>query len=355
MLVNSADSHVLEPSDLWRERMPSHLHDRMLRIEDDRGRELIYLDNKLVRRTPPGMDDLIRPPGAHDPAARMLDLEGQGVWSELMFPSQGLWVYLADDPELAFAHARVYNDWLNESFMKFSPRFIGAAIIPTVDIDLAVAELRRVHELGYQGVNLTCDPPPDMRYNDPRYEPLWQAVEELQMRVCFHVGTGSDPVVERGPGGAVINYVETYVPAQRTLMYLVAGGVLDRHRDLHVIFVECGVSWLAGLMERMDEGYRQFAKWVRPPLSGLPSEIVRRQVSVTFQLDKTFLATLPVTGSEPILWGSDYPHVEGTYPHTQEALAEIFDGADEETRLAVSVRNFERLFSVPAPEGNSRS
>ena len=105
------------------------------------------------------------------------------------------------------------------------------------------------------------------------------------MPVSFHVGTGANPVTERGPGGAVINYVEVGFGAQRTLAYLAASGVLERFPALHVVMVECGAGWLAWLLERMDEAFEEHEQWVKPKLAEPPSFYVRRQGHVTFGND----------------------------------------------------------------------
>src|SRR5204863_2983040 len=137
-------------------------------------------------------------------------------------------------------------------------------------------EVQRVAGLGYRAVLIPATPPAP--YNDARYEPLWASLAETGLQPCFHVGTGSDPMVTRGAGGAIVNYVETFFPIQRSALYLVAAGVFDRHPDLHLLCVEGGASWLPGLMERMDEAALNHADWVSPKLSTMPSEIVRRNV-----------------------------------------------------------------------------
>ncbi len=143
-------------------------------------------------------------------------------------------------------------------------------------------------------------------------------------------------MVTRGPGGPIINYTETFFPMMRTALNLVAAGVLDRYPDMHALCVEGGASWLPGLMERMDEAFDQHADWVRPKLSRTPSQIVRDQLHVTFQHDKAILLTLEVTGTKSILWGSDYPHLEGTWPNTRVTLDDIFDGVDPAIRAAIT-------------------
>jgi predicted TIM-barrel fold metal-dependent hydrolase len=179
---------------------------------------------------------------------------------------------------------------------------------------------------------------------------LWDAAEQTGLRICLHVGTGHFPIVERGAGGAIVNYVESVIPTQRALAYFVSAGILDRHPDLKLILVEGGVSWLPGMMDRLEEGYRQHARFVRPKLSLSPSELIRRQVHATFQHDRALLDTINTTGTDALLWGSDYPHLEGTWPHTRETLDDIFSGASSAVRKSITHDNFAKLFELPAGE-----
>lgn len=347
-LVNSADSHVIEPADLWLTQLPASLRELapQTKKQERRGRhyEVIYVDGRAVRYEPPGFQDRMRPPGAYDPALRVADLDSQGIWAELLFPSVGLWCYLIETRELALAAAQVYNDWLRDTFMSTSPRYLGTAMIPLVDVDDAVGEIRRAAGLGYRGMLLPATPPTP--YNDERYEPVWATLAETGTVPCLHVGTGADPMVTRGQGGAIINYVETFFPMQRSALNLVAAGVFDRYPDLHLLCVEGGASWLPGLMDRMDEAAETHADWVRPRLSRSPSQTVRDQVHATFQHDRSVLDSLATTGVHSVLWGSDYPHLEGTWPNTRKILDDIFDGVDPAVRTAITGGTLGALFDV---------
>ena len=165
--------------------------------------------------------------------------------------------------------------------------------------------------------------------------------------MSIHIGTGADTVVVRGPGGAVINYVETTFPGQRAVAQLVASGALDRHPGLRVLIAEAGAAWVPALADRMDEAYRQHGMFVRPKLSMLPSELIRRQVYASFQHDERGRRG-DGDGLHQRAVGHDYPHLEGTFPHTQEVVTELFAGVDPEVRDLITRRNFTDLFTVPA-------
>jgi predicted TIM-barrel fold metal-dependent hydrolase len=347
--VNSADSHVLEPLDLWLRELPPSLCARGPVVETVDDREVVSIDGKVVRRDPVAFMDAIRPPGAEDPRRRLLDLDDQGIWAELIFPSRALWVHLSDDAALQLACSEVYNDWLYDEFMSRSGRFIGAAMLPVLDTDDAVRELQRNVARGFETVFLPTSTPAGREYNREEWKPLWAAAAEAGISLSFHIGTGADPKVYRGPGGAITNHVVSFYGAQTTLCHLVASGVLEDHPDLHVSFVESGGSWLPAVMERMDEAQRQYGGWfLRPKLPQLPSEYVKRQVHVSFQHGRAALAVIGITGLPALMWGSDYPHLEGTFPNTKAVLREIFDGVDDEVRTAITGGTFSTLFTVPA-------
>lgn len=344
--AHSGDSHILEPDDIWLSRLPSGLAERAPRVERDAEREFIYVEDTMVRRDPIAFSDANRPPGAIDVRQRLVDLDDQGIWAEVVFPSRGLWTAIITDRVLARECIRTYNDWCAEQVNAISDRLLGAAIVSMLDTDDAVQELRRAAGMGFHAAFMATTPPEGRSFNDELWEPLWTEAEELGIPLCFHVGTGTDVKATRGPGGAVINYVETFFPGQRTVAHLVASGALDRHPGLKVFIAEAGAAWVPALADRMDEAYRQHGFFVRPKLSELPSAYIYRQVYTSFQHDHTAIEAVRSMGYNKVMWGSDYPHVEGTFPHTQEVLAGLFNDVPDDVRRRITLQTFEELFGV---------
>ena len=134
---------------------------------------------------------------------------------------------------------------------------------------------------------------------------------------------------------------------------LIACGALDRHPDLRILVSEGGATWGPFLADRMDEGYRQHGAAVRPRLSKLPSEFLYTQVYASFQHDRSAVQANAAMGWKNVMWGSDYPHYEGTYGHTQKTLHELFDDASPEVSHRIRIGAFQELFPhVPAPPGD---
>ncbi|MEE6174944.1 amidohydrolase family protein [Mycobacterium sp. 050134] len=337
----------MEPQDLWTSRLPKHLADRAPRSERGEKYEITYVDGKRLDRQLNDFMDAMRPPGFRDLDIRLQDLEQEGVRCQLAFPSSGFWSANIDDPELSRAVAHAWNEWAKDEFMARQNRIFTPAIVPLVDVDDAVKELEWARENGFQSIFLPCMMPADREWGLERWNPLWEAAAANNVVLAYHIGTGGATVVYRGPGGAVVNYMETTYPGMRVVSHLVASGALDRHPELKVLVAEGGAGWVPAIGDRMDEAYRQHGMFVRPRLDRLPSEIVRSQVYTSFQHDISAVQVIKDTNYWNVTWGDDYPHLEGTYGHTQETLHQIFDSVDPKIRDRVLRGTFEELFDVP--------
>ena len=367
--ANSGDSHLVEPDDLFATMLPPALAERMPRsVKADDGRtETVYVDGQsFQRRIPRSVTSLTdidgntlddeRAPGANDVNLRLQDLDQEGVWAELVYPSIGIWMSSIRDPELLAAGCRAINDWAFE-FQRRSLRHVPTATIPLLTVESAVAEVERAADIGFKAAYLSVAPPTDEDWNDPMWEPLWSACAEAGLVIGYHVGTEPHDASTfhgayyRGAGGALLNYVETTYGGQRAATKMIATGVFDRHPALKVIVSEGGATWGPFVADRLDEGYRQHASAVRPQLARLPSQYLYENVYASFQHDRSAVAANWAMGWRNVCWGSDYPHLEGTFGHTQKTLHELFDDVDAETRRRVTVGAFEELFPhvPPAP------
>jgi predicted TIM-barrel fold metal-dependent hydrolase len=374
--ANSGDSHFIEPPNLF-ENLPEDLKERLPRSEKDPSGlfETIYVDGQSFRRdmpqrdpsaprpnnlaAPSGLtqDDFIRQFTAGTTAAgRLADLDGEGVWGEVIYPSLGIWSFNIRTPEIVKLGARALNEW-SIDFQRQSPRFVCAASLPLLEVDDTVAEIKRAADEGFMCGFIPVRPPMERPpWQHEEWDPMWAAFEETGMVIGIHIGTEPhDPtertgIYHRGRGGAVLNYTETTYGGQRAVSQIIAAGVLDRHPDLKVLVSEGGATWGPFLADRMDEAYRQHGAAVRPVLSKMPSQFLYEQVYASFQHDRSAVGASIHLGWKNVLWGSDYPHFEGTFGHTQKTLHELFDGVDAEASHRIRIGAFAELFpSVPAP------
>ena len=357
--VISADSHVQEPDELYSEWLDKAYRDRAPRIEERDGAKYFVVDGKKPRRIDlaeerADEDDLNRefrddPTGGRDIDLRLKDQERDGVSAEVIYPNSSLFLYNSRDPGYQFAVARAYNDWAIGLFGQRRDRFAPVAIVPVIDLDEAVREVERVAKAGYRTIKipLTVESRP---YNLPDYDRFWAACAANGLVVSLHAFTESEDTYpedwgeEEGNGGALAHMAMSMARGQNPVALLIASGALQRHPDLRFVVVECGAGWLAWLLYVMDEQVEKKHMWVRPHLEMMPSEFFRRQGAVTFSDDPIALKHLDYTGAEVLLWGSDYPHDEGTFPHSREVIERTFAGITPEQKRMIVHDNAARLY-----------
>ena len=332
----STDSHVTEPIELYAERVGASYRDRAPVIVERDGWRTLHIEGLGPRKLMRAEELLVATVGDWHADDRIRDQEADGVSAEVIFPTFALQAcFASDDPGLQLALCRAYNDWAAEVFPK-TGRILAVGLVPMVDIDAGIAEARRLAAAGFRALFLPARVE-QRPYNDPAYDRFWAVAEDLRLPLTFHSGTGHEPRVARGPGGAVINYLlGAQLDGPMVLLTLAAGGALDRFPGLRVVTVETGAAWLAWVMTQADAIYADHEKWAHPKLSLKPSELIRRQCHATFMYDPVAVNNRGTTGIETLMWGNDYPHPEGTWPSSQEVCAAQFDGVpDDELRAIV--------------------
>ena len=373
--VVSADSHVNEPPDLWVKRVDEPFRNRVPHVEvDDQGRKWFLIEGfrkSIIREAPRdeqvSMDafrtqseqagkrmELDRTKGAmfqqrgNPTLERYSDMDYDGVDAEILYPNKGLACWSSPDPALHVQMCRVYNDWVHEVFAD-NPRTYPAACVEPGDVAACVAEIHRVAALGFHSVTM----PPLLRdkgYNLPEFDPVWAALQETGMPVCFHAGTGKDPRTATGHGGAIINYV---VHAMNTVLQptveLCASGVFDRYPGLKFATVEAGAGWVPYALWAMDQGFDKHAFWVSPKLKDKPSAYFHRHGHATFQEDPVGIELARQVGIHNILWGNDYPHIEGTWPYSEAVTGRLMQGLTRAERAQIVGLNAARLFNIDVP------
>jgi predicted TIM-barrel fold metal-dependent hydrolase len=356
----SADTHANEPSNLWVERLEKRFAQRLPRIEIDangvkwqisegwaRSR---LLDNKLEG------EDHVRSKAGANLEERLRDLDNDGVDVEIIFPNKGLMMWATTDAEFAQAQCRVWNDWAAEFYGQCRERCAPMAALATADLEGSIKEVQRVARMGFRGLTLPCKPvfgPHDARhpnYNLPIFDPLWAAIQDADLAITFHVSTGRDPRAARKDGGAVINYVShSLSPTIEPVASLCGSGILERFPKLKFAAVESGIGWVPWALDAMDEAYRKHHLWAYPKLKQLPSEYFRSNGAATFQEDRAGLALAQEWKLvDNFMWANDYPHAEGTWPHSAEAIEREMGSLGEDARAKILGLNAARMFKFDA-------
>jgi predicted TIM-barrel fold metal-dependent hydrolase len=355
-LMISADCHCNEPNGLWHKRLPDKYQNRLPRIEvDANGVKWMVSEgmqrSRLLDSHLEG-EDHIRNKSGYDPLDRIKDHRRDGVDAEIIFPNKGLSMWATNDPEFGAAQCRVWNDWAWETFGPYNDFMSPMAAIMTADINLAIAEIKRVAKMGFRGIALPCKPiwgAHDARhpnYNMALFDPMWAVIQDCDVPITFHISTGRDPRAARKDGGAIINYAaHALSPTIEPVSCMCASGVLERFPKLRFAAIECGIGWVPWALQAMDEAYRKHHMWAYPKLKNLPSDYFRMHGAASFQDDPIGLE-LGVKHDliDNFLWANDYPHHEGSWPHSAQSIERQMQDLGEEQRAKVLGLNAARIF-----------
>ena len=288
-------------------------------------------------------------PGLTDGARRPDDQDIDGVSAEILYPG---WfpMFSLQNLDLMVALQRNYNDWMSGQQVASKGRLIGLAALPVQRPDVAVAELERVIELGFKGIVLPSNAPRGRKYSDPDYDPMWARAEEAGLPVAFHVACMSHApdwlkaMKDRDP---IVQYAGSPALIHDTLIELMVRGVCARFPDLKFVLAEFNAGWVAHWLDKVQQGWaREYAKdsATTPPVDVL--EIWKRQFFATIEDDTAALRTRELIGEETLLWGSDYPHTDSTWPCSTQVLDEMFESYSPETRDKITRTNVANLYSL---------
>jgi predicted TIM-barrel fold metal-dependent hydrolase len=352
---------------LWATRIEPEYRDRIPHIKKDAKGDLWnvvegYRPVKIRIAAMVGQDQERNGSGA-TVEGRMADHKRDGIDAEVVFPNKGLAMWATPDPVFAMAQCRVWNTWAWEFYGPQYGTMSPLAALATGDIPGSMKEIERVAELGFRGLTLPCKPifgahdVDDPNYNLPMYDPMWALLEEVDLPITFHVSTGRDPRASKGNGGAVINYVShSLSPTIEPMANLCGSGVLERFPKIRFALIEAGIGWIPWALEAMDEAYRKHHFWVRPKLQGLPSDYFKQNGAAAFQEDPVGLALVEQFGlTNNMMWANDYPHHEGTWPHSAEAIERTMAGVSDGTRAKILGLNANRIFNFNLPEKPNRA
>lgn len=374
----SCDDHLdlnMLPADLWTSRLPDHLKARGPRVEMIDGRAMWMCDGRNLGPwlgAPSGLkgpkpvftaldrggivDQTERRPAVAE--LRLADMDRDGVHAHVIFgPVTSLDF---DDRELRDACYRVYNEWLRDFCAAAPDRLIGVPLLPP-EPEAAVAALRHIVSLGgFKQVNLqiaVAEP----RLEDPRWEPLWDLLEESDIILSFHVTvfpsvTNAFDKYKGSPGATFLHvkmFIEQFLDP---FVDLFAWGILERHPGLRIVIAESGIGWVPWVVEELD--YRHWRLWEAEafwnarggiPHKMKPSELFKRQIYGTFQQNPTAVALKDFYGEDKLLWATDYPHPDSIWPNSRRILAEFTEGADPAFVRKIAFENAAKLYGLDLP------
>lgn len=369
----STDDHIIEPTDVWKGRLDARFQAAAPRVVEDQGVEYWVFENQRLansglsamagRRVEEYSPKAVRfadmRAGCYDPEARLADMDADGVEAEVCFPTvpgmAGTLFGKATDKDLALHCLRAYNDWLADTWCAADRRrLIGQVIVPLWDVGLAVAELERGVRLGLRALSFPNDPAslglPGLA--DPHWDPLWDAVEAADVPVTLHIASGAArQSLPLDPGaGTPAQVFITVAPTTNfvVLAGLLFSGVLERHPKLRFLSVEGGIGWLAYLVQRADEVFHKHRHWTKSRISQPPSVYFRRQIFANFLDDPVGLTCRHHIGVDNIMFETDYPHSDTTFPRSRQLVAERFASLPPDETRRIVRDNAIRFFKLAA-------
>lgn len=372
-----ADAHVNPVPTFWDDYLPKAFAGRAPRIEaggpNDPHDWLVFegvrkpfnlqsaVSGQGKKFTPNGKQELLRP-GNYDPAARLSDMDMDGVETAIMYGGGPLGTA---DNDLYIASYDAYNRWLAD-FCAYDPkRLAGVAYLPMQNVDHAIAMVKDAAKRGLKGVNipgfpqspepirsggfgaqilaLTGNPDGPRQYDDAEFDPFWKTCVDHDMAVTIHLGAR---IARPGQFKFLPNMVMTKLCMAEPLAILVFGGVFDRFPDLRFGAIESGSGWVAFTAEYMDAIYDNQKHWLNLELKRLPSEYFDHNIYTSFIRDREGIRNRALPGGSNMMWSTDYPHSETSWPESREILDWQFAGLTPEEIRPIVRDNALRFYGL---------
>ena len=366
----SSDDHLQEPVTLWEERLPSRLVDKgprlvelpsgghAFRIGDTPPKPLDVLvaagqSIEQKREKIPARWENVRE-GFWKPEARLADMDLDGLWASVMYPNMTLDVMMNQidvDPEAKLPIIQVYNDHMSEFCGVCPERLIGYALTPTQSPEQAVAEAERVRKLDHIKGLLLPVRPDVSDWIDPIWEPLWAAASRLGLALSVHAGKPRwmphRSELAQVPHGMGVYFHAGYLSVIEALTQIFWCGCLDRYPDLKLISVEGDIGWIPHWKERADRVFSKFA--IDEGFDTHPHEWFGRNFFATFEGDPTGIRMLDAIGEDTLMWASDYPHSNSSFPRSMAFIDENLGDVPGGTRRKLTWDTAAALYGLDGP------
>ena len=373
--IVDADAHVNPPHDMWQDYLPASLRSLAPVVEhgedadyivfEGRKRKVLLINAQAGRE---GKDFKMegrvsdQRAGGWMPQARLDDMDQDGMDAAVLFGGGPLGTA---NQELYLASFAAYNRWLAD-FCAFAPkRFAGVGYVPMQDPVVAAGMVREFAKMGLKAVNipafpmspaaslnggdaqtraLTGDVNSERSYADPEFDVFGKTCVELGMPVTIHLG--GRVVRFQDPKWFLSDLLMSKFAMGETIAIMIYGGVFDRFPDLKLASVESGVGWFAFAANYMDETWNKQRHWVNSKILHEPSYYWDRNIYGSFIHDRAGIEMRHFKGAGNIMWSSDYPHSETTYPHSKSVIETLFEGVSEADRYEILCGRARKLFNI---------
>lgn len=378
--IFDADAHIDPPHDMWKDYLPSHLKDRAPYIEhaedgdyicfEGNRRPFMMINNQAGRE---GKNFKMKGRLADqrkvwEPATRLADMDADGMDAALLFGGGPLGSL---DNELYVASYEAYQNWVLDFCSAAPDRLFPVGYVPMRDIDETVEHVRRLAKKGFRAINLpafpqnknawetssgikalkpgqvsalTGDQHGELQYYQPEFDKLWSAICDEGLVITFHLGA-------RVPRFGEKQFFLPDMPMSKLAMaepigIFIYNGIFDRFPSLRIGSMESGVGWFAWYAEYNDRTWEKQRFWTECPATKPPSHYMDTNVYGSFIQDRTGILCRDLPGGRNIMWSSDYPHSETTWPRSREVILRDFEGVPDEDVKAIINGNCRKLLGL---------
>jgi predicted TIM-barrel fold metal-dependent hydrolase len=361
--VIDADQHLNPPPTMWADYLPAAWRSRAPVVEHAEDGDYIVFEGErkkvnLLSAQAGRRGEQFKAVGRLTDArvggwmapARIADMDRDGIDVALLYGGGSLGT---GDPQLFLASFSAYNHWVADFCSHDPKRLKGVAYIPMLDVGEAVRHMREAVAMGLTAVNipgfpmtmesianggmrgvqtvaLTGDPMGERQYRDPYFDPFWAAAVELDVAVTFHLGTRSTRFADKA--AFLPDLLMSKLTMAEPVAIMIHGGVFDRFPTLRVGLIESGVSWFGFMASYMDSTWERQRYWLESSLKEKPSFYLDRNVYGSFIDDPLGVELRHEPGCKNIMWSSDYPHSETSFPNSHKSIERHFQGVPASER-----------------------
>ena len=375
-----ADAHIDPPHEMWKDYLPANLRELAPYVEEGeecdwvvfegQRRPIRMISNQAGRAGKDfkmvGKRSEMR--AAWKPELRLADMDADGIDSAVLFGGGPLGTF---NSELYVASYEAYNRWVWDFCAADRRRLVPIAYLPMRNLDETVRLLQTAAKMGFRAANipafpqasdgystgsnvkalksgqtaaLTGDPQGSWQYSNPEFDRLWAEFEAHDMTTTIHLGA-------RVPRFGEKQYFLSDMPMSKIAMLepiaiAVFNGIFQRFPKLRFASVESGVGWMAWAAEYMDRTWEKQRFWTESPLTEKPSFFMDRNVYASFIQDRTGVLNRDLPGGRNIMWSSDYPHSETTFPNSRQVIARDFKGIPEGDTRDITCNRAKKLYGV---------
>jgi predicted TIM-barrel fold metal-dependent hydrolase len=371
--IISADSHTVEPPDLWEKWLEKKYLDSAPKLVEDKdgGHAWIYMGSgtpeplglvtcagtrpeelkwtgaRYGKPTNPAAREIH--PGCYLGDKRLELMDADGVDAEILYPPQRAMLTFMKNTDAAahLAGIRAYNLWLKDGFCAADPeRLVGIFQIPNVGVETSVKELERAKKEGYRGVALSAWPSggDNLRAED---DPFWDTAAQLDMPVSIHLMLAAQQTKATASAlGAVAIGASSLMHTMPILTELIFQGVFDRYQGLRMAFVEVGCGWIPHFLEMVDDRYWRNRHWTNTRIRKVPSEYFKDHCLATFITDHNGISVRHQVGLGNMAWSTDFPHHGNDWPYSRKTIEGLFVNVPDDERHKIVCDNAARFWRL---------